>query len=94
MVAILRSVGVAVTVGRYSIRVDDCDHFVFQEYGGGLGDPSLDVDADTLDEMLRDAGLISAALAAADIQDRFEIYDDSDEMVGYIHHKWPHEPAA
>lgn len=89
MAAILRSAGVAVTVGRYSIRVDDCNHFVFQEYGGDLGDPCLDADADALDEMLRDAGLVSAALAAAEIQHRFEVYDNSDEMVGYIHHKWP-----
>ena len=35
LVAILRDAGLRVVVGSYSIRVKDCSHFDFQEYGGG-----------------------------------------------------------
>jgi len=30
-----------------------------------------------------------AALADADIRHRFEIYNDNNELVGYLHHQWP-----
>ncbi len=36
MAAILRDSGLNIYVGRYSVRVEDCSHFVFQEYGGDL----------------------------------------------------------
>ena len=36
---ILRGAGLRVTVGKYSVRIDDCSHFIFQDYGGNLGDP-------------------------------------------------------
>jgi len=89
MAHILQSFGLEVSVGTYSIRIKDCDHFVFREYGGDLGDPSIDADAETLERMLVDAGRVSQALAAADLRHRFEIYDDADETVGYLHHLWP-----
>jgi hypothetical protein len=89
MAAILRNAGLKVHVGRYSIRVDDCSHFVFQEYGGDIGEPSIDADADSLDEMMRDAKLVSDALARAGITHRFELYDEADNMVGYLHYNWP-----
>lgn len=76
-------------VGRYSIRLEDCEHFVFQEYGGDFGDPQIDADASTLEKMTADAERVSAALASEDIRHRFEIYDNNDAMVGYIHHRWP-----
>ena len=63
MVKILRSAGLRVHIGRYSIRVEDCSHFVFQEYGGDLGDPTIDADADSPLEMTREARLVSDALA-------------------------------
>jgi hypothetical protein len=89
MAKILRHAGLKVTEGNYSIRVDDCSHFVFQEYGGDLGDPSIDADADTLAEMLSDGNLVSEALAKAGIRHRFEIYNVEGEMVGYLHFDWP-----
>jgi hypothetical protein len=95
MAAILDKAGLDIVMGRYSIRVEDCSHFVFQEYGGDLGDPQIDADADTVDEMMREGRLVSNALAAAGIRHRFEIYDDDscdpDELVGYLHHDWPLE---
>jgi len=49
MAAILSDAGLHIVVGHYSIRIEDFDHFVFQEYGGDLGDPQIDADADTLE---------------------------------------------
>ena len=93
MARLLRDAGLAVSVGRYSLRLTDFDHFVFQEYGGDLGNPDVDFEADSLDDMLRDAGRVSLILANADLRHRFEIYDDSHELVGYLHHDWPNQHA-
>ena len=89
MAAILRHAGLRVVVGRYSIRVEDCAHFVFQEYGGDIGKPTIDADAASLDEMMRNAKLVSDALAGAGIRHRFELHDAANEVVGYLHHDWP-----
>jgi hypothetical protein len=94
MASILRRAGLSVTVGQYSIRLDDCEHFVFQEYGGDLGDPSIDADADSSDHLLRDASRVSRALAEANIRHRFEIYDHNDVLAGYLHHDWPIDPVT
>jgi hypothetical protein len=89
MATILRGAGLSIYVGKYSIRVDDCSHFVFQEYGGDLGDPSIDADADSIGEMIRVGQLVSDALVRAGVKHRFEIYDDSDTLCGYLHYEWP-----
>lgn len=89
MARILSSAGLKVAVGQYSLRVADCSHFVFQEYGGDLGDPCIDADADSVADMMRDGGLVSDALARAKIKHRFEIYDDNDKPAGYLHYDWP-----
>ena len=95
MAALLRSAGFDVCVGRYSIRLRDCEDFTLQEYGGDLGDPQFDAGASSLDAMLRDAGRFSAVLSGADIRHRLELYaDNSDDMVGYFHHCWPEELVA
>ncbi len=89
MAAILCAAGLRVHVGRYSIRVQDCSHFVFQEYGGDLGDPTVNADANTVEDMVREGGLVSDALAPAGVRHRFEIYNDRDELSGYLHFEWP-----
>ena len=95
MATLLRSAGFDVYVGRYSIRLKDCEDFALQEYGGDLGDPQFDVVATSLDRMLDDAGRFSAALTAAGIRHSLELYaDDSDDLVGYLHHDWPQGPVA
>ncbi|NES82316.1 MAG: hypothetical protein F6K10_13440 [Moorea sp. SIO2B7] len=93
MAALLRAAGLEVTVGTYSISINDCEHFVLQEYGGDLGDPCFDADAESLDVMLYDARRVSAALAAANIRHRFELYSDDNELVGYLHHQWAQLPG-
>jgi hypothetical protein len=89
MVSILRDAGLNIHEGRYSIRIDDCSHFAFNEYGGDLGDPQIEGDADSLEQMMRDSKLVSDILAHAGIKHRFEIYDDHNARVGYLHHEWP-----
>lgn len=89
MAEILREGGLRLQVGRYSVRVEDCSHFVFQEYGGDLGDPAIDADADTAEEMIRQGRLVSEALSRAGVRHRFEIYDDCNPLAGYLHHEWP-----
>src|SRR5207253_2366023 len=94
MAAILRDAGLRVQVGTYSIRVQDCSHFVFQEYGRDLGEPTVDADADTVEAMMREGRLVSQALAGAGVRHRFEIYDDRNELLGYLHHRWPLQGSA
>ncbi len=91
LASLLASAGFSVAIGRYSIRLNDCEHFVFQEYGGDLGEPRIDADASSLEKMLADAGRVSCALASADIRHRFELCDIREELVGYLHHQWPKE---
>ena len=89
MTVLLRDAGLRVVVGRYSIRVKDCSHFLFQEYGGDLGEPQIDADADSVPTMLQEGKLVSDALARAGIRHRFEIYDERGDLAGYLHHEWP-----
>ena len=82
------------TEGRYSLRLTDFDHFLLQEYGGDLGDPHIQFEHYTLEDMVRDAGRVSQILAAANLRHNFEIYNDAEEKIGYIHHDWPDASVA
>ena len=90
MARLLKAAGFSVLVGRYSIRLQDCQHFVTKKDLPAR--VQFDADADTLEKMLDDAGRVSAALASANIRHRFELYNERDEMVGYLHHRWPKRP--
>ena len=94
MATMLGDAGLRVQVGRYSIRVQDCWHFVFQEYGGDLGDPTVDADAETVEDMIREGRLVSEALACGGVRHRFEIYDDRNVLSGYLHYEWPLQASA
>ena len=94
MARIMRDAGFNVYVGQYSIRLDDCEHFKFQHYGGDICDPVIDADGSNLEIMTRDAQRVSDTLTAHNIRHRFELYNDADEMVAYIHHNWPQAPVA
>ncbi len=86
MTDILRSSGLNVSVGRYALTVNDCTHFRFQQYGGDLADPVIEADAESVDEMIRDANIISNALIRANVNHSFEVYDRNDELVTTIMH--------
>jgi hypothetical protein len=86
---LLRAAGLQVTVGQHSLRVADCAHFVFQDFGRPDGDPTVDADAPDLNAMLQDAGRVSTALAKPGIRHRFELYDEAGQLVAYLHHGWP-----
>lgn len=91
MATLLRAAGLTVVAGRYSIRVGDCSHFVFQEYAGDLGEPAIEADGESVEAMLREAKLVSDALSRAGVKHRFEIYDGQHAIRGYLHHDWPRD---
>ena len=91
---LLISCGVKVNVGQYSIRLQEFDHFVFQEYDYNGSTPSIDADAETKEQMLKEASLVSNCLSKAKLRHRFEVYDGNDELVGYYHYEWPNENNA
>lgn len=94
MATILRAAGLRVNEEPYAVRVEDCAHFVFAEYGGDLGPPLIDAEADSVENMKRDGGVVSQAFALAGLRHRFEIYNERDELSGYLHHDWPMEQIA
>ena len=91
MAQVLLAAGLSLYVGRYSIRVEDCEHFSFEQFGGDLGDPCIGADAETAERMTQDAQVVSSALAAARIRHRFEVYDGNNNLAAYVHYEWPAE---
>lgn len=89
MAFLLRAAGLTVSVGPYAVRVHDCDHFSFEQYGGDLGPPRIAADASSLEDLMRDAKRVSEALARAGLRHRFEVYDGRGELAGYVHNDWP-----
>lgn len=90
MASLLQSAGLRVYVGRYSIRIDDFSHFTFQEYGGDLGYPQIEADADDVETLAAEAKRVSDIFTNAGLVHRFEIYQEGiEEMTHYFHHSWP-----
>jgi hypothetical protein len=90
MASILRSAGLRIFVGRYSIRLEDFSHFTFQEYGGDLGDPQIEADAANAETLAAEASRVSEIFAKAGLVHRFEIYEsEAEEMTHYFHYGWP-----
>ena len=87
MVSLLEDAGLSLNIGKYSIRIQNCSHFVFQEYGGDLGTPCIDADADNSEEMIKDATLVSNALKKANVGHSFEIYNHEDVLVSKIEYQ-------
>ena len=86
--SLLRAAGLTVTVGRHSVRIRDCAHFAFQEYGGPNG-PTIEAEAPSVEALVHDARLVSGALARASLRHRFEVYDMEGVLQSYVHHDWP-----
>jgi hypothetical protein len=90
MASILLSAGLKVGVHRYKIALDDFSHFAFTEYGGDLGEPQIEADADNAEELAANARRVSGALSNAGLVHRFEIYEyDHRDLLYYFHHGWP-----
>ena len=95
MASLLQSAGLRVSVGRYSIRIDDFPHFAFQEYGGDLCDPQIKADADNTETLATEAKRVSDIFSSAGLVHRFEIYQHGiDEMTHYFHYRWPRTNVA
>ena len=86
MARLLKEAGFRLYVGRYSIRIEDFDNFTFQEYGGDLGDPSIEADSDDLNTLIDQARLVSDVLSRAKLVHRFEVYGQSDDLAAYFHY--------
>jgi hypothetical protein len=87
MESILRDAGLGVRSGKYSIHIEDCSHFVFQQYGGDIGQPVIDADAESVARMLKDGERVSTALSNAEVEHRFEVYNSNNELVAVL--GWP-----
>jgi hypothetical protein len=91
LVSYLENGGLRVNQGLYSVRVEDCSHFVFQHLGGDITSPTIDADAENAAILHQEAQWVSAALTAAGVKHRFEVYDYNDKLVAYLHFNWPAE---
>jgi hypothetical protein len=91
LVRYLKNGGLQVREGMYSVRVEDCGHFVFQSLGGDIASSAIDADAENAEILCQEAQLVSVALAAAGVKHWFEVYDDSNQRVAYLHFNWPAE---
>ena len=89
LAAVLSKGGLRVQSGRYSLRLEDCHHFLIQRMGDDLASPQIEATAPSADELARDARRVSEALAAAQIKHRFEIYGPNEMLEAYIHFRWP-----
>ena len=91
MAQILQQAGLRVQVGEYSVQIDvgEGADFSFEEYGGDPGDPVVCADADTAENLMGAAKIVSDVLANAKLRHRFEIYDHRPDMAGYLHYDWP-----
>ena len=85
----LETAGLQASVYPYSISVDDCDnfYFVYENTNGSLDSPVVDATAYTMDDMRRDARLVSAALDSMGLRYRFELFDGED-LVETMEHDW------
>ncbi|WP_374635125.1 hypothetical protein [Paracoccus sp. (in: a-proteobacteria)] len=90
---IFLSEGYRVRQGRYSISLDDFEHFEFRELGGDLGPGSISAESASAKALTGFAGRVSQTLAKAGIRHRFEIYSATDELIAYLHHDWPKDCA-
>jgi hypothetical protein len=88
MASLLVDAGLKIKVGQYSIRVECESHFVFQHYGMDVSEPVIEADADSLEQLLMDAKMVSNALAHGGVRHRFEIYFHENKLVAYLHHDW------
>jgi hypothetical protein len=91
LASILREAGLEVNVGPYSVQVqgDPAFSFSFEHYGGETCNPMIAADADDANSMIRGGKLVSAALTAARVRHRLEVYDWTSSLVEYLHYDWP-----
>jgi hypothetical protein len=88
LVQILIGAGIHCYEGRYSIRLANAERFIFQHYGGDICEPQIEAETATPERLYNDALRVSAALAAADIRHRFELYNGADREFAYLQHHW------
>ncbi len=86
---LLTSDGFDVAEGKFSIRLNDFEHFVFRELDGGIRSGSITADHVSTRELVDFSHRVSHTLAKGNIRHRFEVYSGEGELAAYIHHDWP-----
>jgi hypothetical protein len=86
---IFKSDGFEVTEGKYSIRLEDFEHFVFRDLGGDLSSGCITADHESAKELVDFSGRVSQTLGKAGVRHRFEVYSENEELVAYMHYDWP-----
>lgn len=71
----------------HHVSVKECSYFVFRQTD--RKEFLVSGDADTLEEMLTDARLVSGALSKSQVHHRFEVYDESDNLAAEF--RYPEE---
>ncbi|MES2571979.1 MAG: hypothetical protein V4710_18235 [Verrucomicrobiota bacterium] len=95
MASLLQAADLHLSIGQYSIRLDNFSHFIFREFGGDLGDPQIEADADDVQTLAAEAKRVSEIFSDAGLIHRFEIYQHgTDVMTHYFHYGWPHSNVA
>ncbi|MEH6417069.1 hypothetical protein [Pseudomonas sp. CGJS7] len=91
---LLSAHGLEVTEGDYALNVwIEGRRFRFQLYGGDIGEPEVEADDHDWRRLLADAEHVSAALTAAGLSHRFEVWEKGDgNEVGSVHHRMPEAP--
>ena len=89
MASLLNASGIQANFGAYSVRLLECCGITFECYGGDLGNPQIQAHPASAEELINAANRVSRALSAAGVRHRFEIYNATEKLVGYVHHKWP-----
>ena len=86
--AVLTGAGFETNAGNFAIRIVGFDEFVFRNLGRDLGEPIINASHSSASDLSDFAGLVSSALAGANIPHRFEIYDAADNLHSAFEHDW------
>ena len=86
LASLLTEHGVNASWNKFCVEVNDCSHFKFEFTNGHA---ALDADADTLEQMIADARMVSDALTSAGIKHQFSVHDHHEELITHFHHEWP-----
>jgi hypothetical protein len=85
----LSSQGLTPSADPHQVHVKECSHFVFQE--DGKGSYLVSADGENLEELLRDAALVSKALSAIPLEHTFEVYDSEERLIRVFAYPRGHE---
>ena len=84
-----RGAGYIVSEGKFSVRLEGIDNFVFRELDDDLRSGSVSADHRSTEEFIAFCRLVSKTLAESEVKHRFEVYSKTKDLAAYLHHDWP-----